>query len=208
MTASNGPKAPVEPPRFSAVSSGDFLKAGLGAAEEGFDALAVFGFGVAIASAHRVDEAVDPFDEEGGVFLACDRFAGDGDEDWAGVRPGRAVEDVSALRTASPQGHPAGSLHRNVCDQLLDNDAAAVFCGARFAAHGVTAHDQFQGAERASALYLRLDAHFAGCIQANGLADSLAVDSQCERRTVGHETAARFQAISQFSNVNLPSTFT
>src|SRR5439155_22613319 len=103
MTASNGPKAPVEPPRFSAVSGGDFLKAGLGAAEEGFDALAVFGFGVAIASAHRFDEAVDPFDEEGSVFLAGDWFASDADEDWTGVRPGLAAEDVPALRTASHQ---------------------------------------------------------------------------------------------------------
>src|SRR5262245_3387828 len=50
--------------------SGDFLKAALGAAKKAFDALAIFQLGVAIAPSHRVDEAVDPFDEEGGVFLA------------------------------------------------------------------------------------------------------------------------------------------
>jgi hypothetical protein len=121
------------------------LKAGLGAAEEGFDALTVVTFGVAITPAHRVNEAVDPCDEESGVFLAGDRLARDGDEDGTGVPPGRAVEDVSALRTANPQGHPVGSLHRNVRDQLLDDDAAlTVFGGARFAAHDVAAHDQFR----------------------------------------------------------------
>src|SRR6185503_9706591 len=138
----------VQPARFSAAGSGDFAKEGLGTAEEGFDALAIFGFGVAITPAHRVDQPVDPFDEEGGVFLAGNRFGSDGDEDGTGVSPGRAVEDVPALGTASPQGHPAGSLQRNFRDQLLDDDTAlAGFCGARFAAYDVAVHDQFQGAE-------------------------------------------------------------
>src|SRR5687768_3445216 len=179
LLGSDAPPAPpqlvAQGPRHKLLMRGrdDFSKAGLGAAEEGFDAFAIFGLGVAIAAAHRVYEAVDPFDEEGGVFLAGNRFARDADEDGTGVRPRRAVKDMPALRTASPQSHPAGSLHRNVCDQLLDDDAVAVFCGARFAAHGVAVNDQFQGAERESALHLSLDAHFAGSLQPNRIAHSL-----------------------------------
>ena len=79
---------------------------------------------------------------------------------------------------------------------MLDDDPIlALLCGARFAAHGIAAHDQFQRAERESASHLGFNAHLAGRIQPNGLADSLAVDSQREHGAVGHETAACFQAI-------------
>src|SRR5262245_33208064 len=122
FAGSSAGQPPHPSPQSSAFGGSDFSKASLGAAKESFDFLAVFGSGVAIAASHRVDEAIDPFDEEGGILLARDRFASDGDENRAGVRPGRAVEDVSARLTASPQRHPTGLIHRNVSDQLLDDD--------------------------------------------------------------------------------------